>query len=194
MKPGKQNITLENTEQMLCVAGPPDFQSQPLSRVPLERLTGQCSPRILPLYAPNHQVLLGDQIQLDCRAVGQPQPQISWLLPPRESGYGEQGLRMVKSSSHLGSDDRVIVSESGTLYITDIENGDQGQWTCTSQSHSRFFSRVECYVFLHTFSERIWVSYELLCNFYRMYYHLRSSVKCRTMTFSRVKQNSPQSL
>ena len=88
MKPGKQNITLENKEQMLCVAGPPDFQSQPLSRVPLERLTGQCSPRILPLYAPNHQVLLGDQIQLDCRAVGQPQPQISWLLSPRESGYG----------------------------------------------------------------------------------------------------------
>ena len=82
---------------------------QPLFRVPLERLTGQCSPRILPLYAPNHQVLLSDQIQLNCRAVGQPKPRISWLLPPRESGCGEQGLRMVKSSTHLGSDDRIRI-------------------------------------------------------------------------------------
>ena len=134
MRQSRHNVSLQRQEQMLCGTGPPDLQSQPLQSVPVGQLTGQCPPRILQLLAPSHQILLGDTLQLDCRAVGQPSPQITWLLPTEDNQIGDNGVRMVKSSSHIGSDGRITVSESGTLTIRVIVNGDQGKWTCIATS------------------------------------------------------------
>ena len=134
MRQNRHNVSLERQEQMSCRTGPPDLQSQPLQSVPVGQLTGQCPPRILPLFGPNHQVLLEDSIQLDCRAVGQPVPQITWILPAEDNEMTGEGVRMVKASSQVGSDGRITVSDLGTLTIKVVQNGDQGQWTCTATS------------------------------------------------------------
>ena len=130
----RHNVSLEGQEKMSCRTGPPDLQSQPLQSVPVGQLTGECPPRILPLFGPNHQVLLGDTIQLDCRAVGQPVPQITWLLPAEDNQIDDEGVRMVKTSSRVGSDGGITVSDAGTLTIQTVENGDQGEWTCIATS------------------------------------------------------------
>ncbi len=134
------NVSLQHPGRVACRAGPPDLESRSLQSVPAGQLSGQCAPRVLPLaIAPDHQLLLGDSIQLDCRASGQPQPQITWLLPVKESedGLSDAGgklVRMVKASSQIGSDGRISVNEAGTLSVDIIKNGDQGQWTCVATS------------------------------------------------------------
>ncbi len=131
----RSNVTLQQQEQMSCRTGPPDLQAQLLQSVPAGQLMGQCAPRVLPLSAPSHQFLLDDTIQLDCRAVGQPAPQITWLLPEENHSQTEDSrARTVKASSRVGSDGRISVSEAGTLTVETMKNGDQGRWTCIATS------------------------------------------------------------
>ncbi|KAM3932563.1 peroxidasin homolog isoform 2-T2 [Leptodactylus fuscus] len=63
----------------------------------------------------NTEVLVGESVTLECSAVGQPQPRITWTRGDR---------------TPLPSDPRITITASGGLYIQEVNQDDAGEYTC----------------------------------------------------------------
>ncbi|XP_026871157.2 peroxidasin [Electrophorus electricus] len=68
----------------------------------------------------NTEVLVGESVTLECSAVGQPQPRITWTR-------GERGA--------LPTDARITITPLGGLYIQHVQQGDAGQYTCFASNN-----------------------------------------------------------
>ncbi len=128
-----RNITLIDADKVTCVA-PSGFKDVSVTSPALRDIPHTCPPRILNLFHTVYNTVLGDQVQIDCRAVGIPRPQIDWLLPSHKSGIINDDVTLLKSGTLADATGRVIVTSTGTLYIDYIQGIDHGQYTCLASN------------------------------------------------------------
>ncbi len=104
-----------------------------------------CQPRILPMFRHYYTLYPGENISLDCRAVGIPIPRVTWHLPASASGHSDPGERP--------SNDRA----NEDLVISFVEEADAGIYACNaSNEHGYAESRVS--IRLQTSSSRLVVT------------------------------------
>ena len=133
MKFSSRNVTFVQEDDVKCAA-PKELAGSSLVSDSLGSIPAKCAPRILPLFVSELNTVLGDKVRLDCRAVGEPEPQIDWLLPAHNRADTGDDVTLLKSGS-LGDDSgRVVASKSGTLYIDYIQGMDQGDYTCLASN------------------------------------------------------------
>ena len=84
-----------------------------------------CAPRVVALFEPEYNSVLGGSLRLDCRAVGLPRPHVDWLLP-------------VTRKSRSGAPGHVTVTDGGTLLIDYVDGRDHGRYACVATNpHGR---------------------------------------------------------
>ncbi|XP_028652751.2 peroxidasin isoform X1 [Erpetoichthys calabaricus] len=69
----------------------------------------------------NTEVLVGESVTLECSATGQPHPRISWTKGDR---------------TPLLNDDRITITNSGGLYIQNVNQADGGQYICFASNNA----------------------------------------------------------
>lgn len=121
-------LTIERGDELRCFE-PRSYRGLLLANVtlgsdPIE----QCPPRILPLFHSQHNTVLEENLRFDCRAVGSPTPNVTWVLPnvtsvlPNVSRVGDDRNRL--------REDGVWITESGSLLINNVEARNAGVYTC----------------------------------------------------------------
>ncbi|XP_060053476.1 immunoglobulin superfamily member 10 isoform X2 [Erinaceus europaeus] len=79
-----------------------------------------------------NQVFLGKAFQVDCKASGSPEPEISWSLPDgtminnaMQADYGGRGPRARR---------KYTLFHNGTLYLSKVGVAEEGDYTCHAQN------------------------------------------------------------
>lgn len=107
---------------MLC-AMPPEVRGQHVREVLPQDASDQCLPMIAHESFPNHlNVDIGMTVNLDCRAMAEPEPNIYWVTP-----LGNKIAEDILSS-------KFQLSREGTLRITHVQVEDSGRYTCVAQN------------------------------------------------------------
>lgn len=132
MKTGSRNLTFTEAENVKCKS-PAQLAGSSLMSENVNNIPDKCAPRILPLFPASMNTVLGDQVRLDCRAVGEPEPQIDWLMPAHNQEVGDQ-ITLLKSGSFEDEAGRVVASKTGTLFIDYIQGADNGDYTCLASN------------------------------------------------------------
>eukprot|EP00102_Acyrthosiphon_pisum_P022727 XP_016659937.1 PREDICTED: peroxidasin homolog isoform X2 [Acyrthosiphon pisum] len=79
----------------------------------------QCTPPDVIVVPENKTVLVGEELQLSCKAVGDPEPLITWA----------------KDDIYLELGQRVQVFQNNTLIISKVERTDGGQYKCVATNY-----------------------------------------------------------
>lgn len=115
---------------MFC-AMPPEVRGMHVREVVQKGLVNQCLPMIAHDTFPSHLNLdIGVTVDLDCRAMSQPEPEIYWVTP-----MGNKVMMDMLS-------DKYSLSTEGTLRITNIQVEDSGRYTCVAQNSQGADTRV----------------------------------------------------
>ena len=133
MKESVRNVTFIEAENVKCSA-PKELEGSSLMSENAEGIPEKCAPRILPLFPTEVNTVLGDKVRLDCRAVGEPEPQIDWLLPAHTEADVGEDVTLLKSGSPGDETGRVVASKTGTLLIDYIQGVDNGDYTCLASN------------------------------------------------------------
>ncbi|XP_043926479.1 immunoglobulin superfamily member 10 [Protopterus annectens] len=75
------------------------------------------------------QVPYGKDFQVDCKATGSPQPDISWSLP---DGTLINNIMQADDSGRRFR--RYVLFDNGTLYLNKVEIAEEGDYTCYAQN------------------------------------------------------------
>uniref|UniRef100_A0A4W3IAM7 Immunoglobulin superfamily member 10 n=1 Tax=Callorhinchus milii TaxID=7868 RepID=A0A4W3IAM7_CALMI len=75
------------------------------------------------------QVSYGQDLRVDCKASGSPEPQISWALPD-----GTMVNSVLQADDRGGRRRRYIVFDNGTLYYNKVGMAEEGDYTCYAQN------------------------------------------------------------
>ncbi|KAA0712812.1 Leucine-rich repeat neuronal protein 1 [Triplophysa tibetana] len=129
---GSNRTTIRFMEplSMFC-ATPPEVRGQRVKEVLSHESTGECLPMISHDTFPNHLNLdIGMTLELDCRAMAEPEPEIYWVTP---SG----NKVMIDTIS-----DKYLLDTAGTLRISRIQVDDSGHYTCVAQNTEGADTRV----------------------------------------------------
>ena len=86
-----------------------------------------CSPMVVPMFESEIETYIGEEIQLDCRALGDPPPRIEWIISPHKA---TDTIRVITPGQSLPGDNRVSVHQSGSLHIEYVNHYDIGNYTC----------------------------------------------------------------
>ncbi|XP_066060134.1 leucine-rich repeat neuronal protein 2 [Chamaea fasciata] len=109
-------------QSTLC-AEPPDLRRRHIRDVPFREMTEQCLPLISARSIPPRlEAEAGQDVELHCRALAEPEPEIYWVTPT-----GEKLLP-------FGGDGRFKVHSEGTLEIRGIEAAEAGLYTCVAHN------------------------------------------------------------
>ncbi|NXP43088.1 LRRN2 protein, partial [Leiothrix lutea] len=109
-------------QSTLC-AEPPDLQRRHIRDVPFREMTEQCLPLISARSIPTSlEAEVGEDVELHCRALAEPEPEIYWVTP--------SGVKLLP----FGGDGRLKVHSEGTLEIRGIEAGQAGLYTCVAHN------------------------------------------------------------
>lgn len=115
---------------MFC-AMPPEVRGMHVREVVQKGLVNQCLPMIAHDTFPSHLNLdIGMTVDLDCRAMSQPEPEIYWVTP-----MGNKLMMDMQS-------DKYSLTNEGTLRITKIQMEDSGRYTCVAQNSQGADTRV----------------------------------------------------
>ncbi|KAM9812236.1 immunoglobulin superfamily member 10 isoform X1 [Syngnathus typhle] len=85
----------------------------------------EAAPKIEVISQQVTELYFGDQLKLNCSAIGEPEPRITWRLPSNA---------MVEQSHRMGS--RFQVLENGTLVVNSVIDKDAGDYLCMAKSTS----------------------------------------------------------
>lgn len=115
---------------MFC-AMPPEVRGMHVREVVQKGLVNQCLPMIAHDTFPSHLNLdIGMTVDLDCRAMSQPEPEIYWVTP-----MGNKVMMDMPS-------DKYSLNTEGTLRIANIQVEDSGRYTCVAQNSQGADTRV----------------------------------------------------
>uniref|UniRef100_A0A1A8P7M3 Leucine rich repeat neuronal 1 n=1 Tax=Nothobranchius pienaari TaxID=704102 RepID=A0A1A8P7M3_9TELE len=130
MSSNKTTVRFMEPLAMLC-AMPPEVRGMSVREVLPKKLANQCLPIISHDTFPSHLSLeIGMTLDLDCRAISQPEPEIYWVTP--------MGNKiMVETVS-----DKYSLNKEGTLRISHIHVEDSGRYTCVAQNSEGVDTRV----------------------------------------------------
>ncbi|KAK7916378.1 hypothetical protein WMY93_012139 [Mugilogobius chulae] len=129
---GSNSTTVRFMEplSMFC-AMPPEVRGLHVREVVQKGLVNQCLPMIAHDTFPSHLNLdIGMTIDLDCRAMSQPEPDIYWVTP--------MGNKIMTDMLC----DKYSLTAEGTLRITNIQVEDSGRYTCVAQNSQGADTRV----------------------------------------------------
>lgn len=130
MASNKTTIRFMEPLSMFC-AMPPEVRGQHVREVLLHDSPEQCLPMIAHDTFSNHLNLdIGMTVELDCRAMAEPEPEIYWVTP-----LGNKVMMdTVSEKYHLNI--------QGTLRISNIQVEDSGRYTCVAQNVEGADTRV----------------------------------------------------
>ncbi|XP_067683063.1 leucine-rich repeat neuronal protein 1-like [Haliotis asinina] len=115
------SMYIKEADKLLCDS-PTSKSNMPLKQVPLSQLPPVCPPTTLPLFTDSHNITIGDDLYLECQAIGVPQPKIHWLLP--------DGTVLNSSMSS----DRVMLIEDTAISVHGVRTSDEGTYACEAQN------------------------------------------------------------
>ncbi|XP_035695510.1 leucine-rich repeat-containing protein 4B-like [Branchiostoma floridae] len=98
---------------------PKPLQGRRLNNVALEDLT--CPPPVIRVPPNRKSVKEGASIALPCEAKGDPPPTVRWITP--------NGKKVTSSNN-----DRMVVLDNGTLFISKATLDDRGDFTCIAEN------------------------------------------------------------
>ena len=102
----------------------------------------QCPPQVMALFGSSVSLVIGEKLVLHCRAIGQPKPDIEWVLP---LGNKAKNQTILSPGQSLDNSGRISVTESGSLLIEFVNNNDIGEHSCrVSNSHGS--SQASCHI------------------------------------------------
>ncbi|XP_051986444.1 leucine-rich repeat neuronal protein 1-like [Xyrauchen texanus] len=130
MASNKTTIRFMEPLSMFCTM-PPEVRGQHVREVLSRESSGQCLPMISHDTFPNHLNLdIGMTVDLDCRAMAEPEPEIYWVTP--------SGNRVMIDTVS----DKYQLNNAGTLRISHIQVDDSGHYTCVAQNTEGADTRV----------------------------------------------------
>lgn len=130
MNGNKTAIRFMEPLSMFC-AMPTEVRGMHVREVLQKNLVDQCLPMISHDTFPSHLNLdIGMTVDLDCRAMSQPEPEIYWVTP--------MGNKVMTDSLS----DKYSLSREGTLRISNIQVEDSGRYTCVAQNSEGADTRV----------------------------------------------------
>ncbi|KAK7145079.1 hypothetical protein R3I94_011242 [Phoxinus phoxinus] len=130
MSSNKTTIRFMEPLSMFCTM-PLEVRGQRVRDILSLETSGQCLPMISHDTFPNHLNLdIGMTVDLDCRAMAEPEPEIYWVTP---SG----NKVMIDTVSN-----KYQLSSTGTLRISHIQVDDSGHYTCVAQNTEGADTRV----------------------------------------------------
>ncbi|NWY36633.1 LRRN2 protein, partial [Sylvia atricapilla] len=118
-------------QSTLC-AEPPDLQRRHIRDVPFRDMTEQCLPLISARSIPARlEAEVGDDVELHCRALAGPEPEIYWVTP---SGVKLLPFGGGDDDGDDGDGGKFKVHSEGTLEIRGITVGEAGLYTCVAHN------------------------------------------------------------
>ena len=119
----RRNITFKRSRDMTC-GSPAEFKGKSFAELDAADVPEECAPVVLQLFKQIHNKLVGDDILLECRAVGVPEPEHHWLYP--------------SSGAKNNTTPKQTIWPSDTLMIEKLELRHAGKYTClASNPHGR---------------------------------------------------------
>ena len=106
-------------------------QSQQKNHQLLPKSSQNCGPLVVALFESEIQTYIGEELQLDCRAQGDPKPDIKWII---SSHNGADSFHVMKPGQGLEGDNRVSVLQTGSLHIEYVNHHDIGNYSCRASS------------------------------------------------------------
>ena len=91
----------------------------------------KCAPSIVAFYPSSIETYIGEELKLDCRAHGEPEPGLEWVVTRNK---GRHTYHVLQPGQSLASDHRVSVLETGTLHIEYVNHYDIGNYTCRARN------------------------------------------------------------
>ncbi|XP_010767633.1 leucine-rich repeat neuronal protein 1 [Notothenia coriiceps] len=130
MSSNKTTVRFMEPLSMFC-ALPTEVRGLPVREVLQHNLANQCLPLISHDTFPSHLNLdIGMTLDLDCRAMSQPEPEIYWVTP--------MGIKVMMDTLS----DKYSLSKEGTLRISRIQVEESGRYTCVAQNSQGADTRV----------------------------------------------------
>ncbi|XP_077583248.1 leucine-rich repeat neuronal protein 1 [Stigmatopora nigra] len=130
MSTNKTTVRFMEPLSMFCDM-PIEVRGMHVQDVLQKSLANQCLPMISHDTFPAHlNVDIGTSLDLDCRAMSQPWPEIYWVIPT--------GTKITTSSLS----DKYSLSSEGTLRISHIQVEDSGRYTCVAENSQGADTRV----------------------------------------------------
>ncbi|XP_070983476.1 immunoglobulin superfamily member 10-like [Oncorhynchus clarkii lewisi] len=121
------SVSDKDTGDYLCVA-----RSKVGDDLQLMKVTVSMKPaKIEPKTYSKKQVPYGNDLKVDCKASGAPEPEISWGLP---DGTVVNSALQADSSSGGGRARRYILFDNGTLYLNQVGMAEEGDYTCYAEN------------------------------------------------------------
>uniref|UniRef100_A0A8C5HYS6 Leucine rich repeat neuronal 1 n=1 Tax=Gouania willdenowi TaxID=441366 RepID=A0A8C5HYS6_GOUWI len=130
MDSNRTTIRFMEPLSMFC-AMPAEVRGMQVREVLSKRFVNQCLPMISHDTFPSHLNLdIGMTVDLDCRAMSQPEPEIYWVTP--------MGNKVIYDTMS----DKYSLTREGTLRISRIQVEDSGRYTCVAQNSEGADTRV----------------------------------------------------
>ncbi|XP_057702085.1 leucine-rich repeat neuronal protein 1 [Corythoichthys intestinalis] len=130
MSTNKTTVRFMEPLSMFC-SMPMEVRGKHVQDVVQNNLANQCLPMISHDTFPTYlNVDIGTSLDLDCRAMSQPWPEIYWVTPT--------GAKIMIDSLS----DKYSLSSEGTLRISHIQVEDSGRYTCVAQNSQGADTRV----------------------------------------------------
>ncbi|KAL3852852.1 hypothetical protein ACJMK2_016465 [Sinanodonta woodiana] len=119
-KPANETkIIFKDSEKVICES-PLNVTGTPVEQVLDTKFSKVCTPTSLPLFHDEYKLDLGEELRLECHALGVPEPQIQWLLP--------NGSVLNTSVSN----GKLEVHNNCTLIVHRVNGSDKGTYSCKS--------------------------------------------------------------
>lgn len=115
-------IRFMEPDSLFC-AEPPEYHGRHVREVHFREMTEICLPLIAPGALPDRiEVSKGSSVSLHCRAFGEPEPEIYWVMP--------SGQRILPGSVS----NRYYMQPDGTVEINDATWQEAGSYTCIARN------------------------------------------------------------
>ncbi|KAK7102949.1 leucine-rich repeat neuronal protein 3-like [Littorina saxatilis] len=118
---GTETSYIKDADKLVCNS--PEVNSNVLlSTIPLQMMSPVCAPTTLPFFSDSVNVSIGDDLRLECQAIGVPEPTLFWTLP--------DGQTVNSSSDTLG----VLSQDNTVLTLTGVQVSDAGTYACRANN------------------------------------------------------------